>query len=182
MPFGSEMLEGRVENFSCEFLHHVRRAFLLTSCLHTCRVTSAAIDRTHFVLRIDRHSWGPASRALYPLLVTVVASRVWHPGTFPRPMKLLTWNIRHGGGTRLAHIVEELAAFDADVIALTEYRVQPGRELRAELIERAWPSVETTEPTGSGFEQDAPVEHREAAEHLSAGACRPCPTPPPTSA
>jgi exonuclease III len=64
-------------------------------------------------------------------------------------MKLLTWNIRHGGGARLALIVEELAAYDADVIALTEYRTTPGRELRAALAERGWPYVETTEPSGN---------------------------------
>ena len=37
-------------------------------------------------------------------------------------MKILAWNIQHGGGTRLARIVEEVSAFDADVIALTEFR------------------------------------------------------------
>jgi exodeoxyribonuclease III len=64
-------------------------------------------------------------------------------------MKLLTWNIRHGGGARLARIIEELAAHDAHVIALTEYRARPGRELRAALIERGWPYVETTLPSGN---------------------------------
>src|SRR4051812_39242533 len=64
-------------------------------------------------------------------------------------MTLLTWNIRHGGGARLARIVEELAAHDADVIALTEYRPGPGRELRAGLRERGWPHVETTDPIGN---------------------------------
>ena len=60
-------------------------------------------------------------------------------------MKLLTWNIRHGGGTRLARIAEELAAHDADVIALTEYRAGPGKELCAELADRGWPHVATTD-------------------------------------
>lgn len=68
--------------------------------------------------------------------------------TYPT-MRLLTWNIRHGGGTRLSRIVEELAAYDADVIALTEYRAGPGKELRGELFERGWPHVETTYPTES---------------------------------
>ncbi|HTP30812.1 MAG TPA: endonuclease/exonuclease/phosphatase family protein [Bryobacteraceae bacterium] len=62
-------------------------------------------------------------------------------------MKLLTWNIRHGGGTRLPRIIEEIAAYDADVIALTEYRAGPGKELRAALFERGWRHVETTGPT-----------------------------------
>jgi exonuclease III len=64
-------------------------------------------------------------------------------------MKLLCWNIRQGGGTRIARIVEELAAHDADLIALTEYRTAPGKELRAKLRERGWPHVETTESTGN---------------------------------
>jgi exonuclease III len=62
-------------------------------------------------------------------------------------MKLLTWNIRQGGGTRLPRIVEELAAYDADVIALTEYRAGPGKELRRALLKRGWSNVETTDPT-----------------------------------
>jgi exonuclease III len=65
-------------------------------------------------------------------------------------MRLLSWNIRHGGGARLARIVEELAAHDPDVIALTEYRAGPGKELRAALGDRGWPHVETTGPAGNG--------------------------------
>src|SRR5437764_1149921 len=65
------------------------------------------------------------------------------------PMKLLTWNIQHGGGTRLARIVEEVAAYDADVIALTEFRDRPGTALRAAMLERGWPYIETTNPTGN---------------------------------
>jgi exonuclease III len=61
-------------------------------------------------------------------------------------VKLLSWNIRQGGGTRLARIVEELAAHDADLIALNEYRTAPGRELYAELSDRGWPHLETTSP------------------------------------
>ena|SRR5215831_10301730 len=63
-------------------------------------------------------------------------------------MTLLTWNIRHGGGARIGRIVEELTAYDADVIALTEYRADPGRELCSALREHGWPHVETTNPTG----------------------------------
>jgi hypothetical protein len=63
-------------------------------------------------------------------------------------VKLLSWNIRQGGGTRLACIVEEIAAHDADLIALTEYRTAPGMELCPELGERGWPHVKTTLPTG----------------------------------
>jgi hypothetical protein len=64
-------------------------------------------------------------------------------------MKLLTWHIRHGDGARLASIVEELAAYDADVIALTEYRAVPGKELRAATRECGWPYVVTAAPSGT---------------------------------
>jgi exonuclease III len=64
-------------------------------------------------------------------------------------MKLLAWNIRHGGGARLARIVEELAAYDADVIALTEYRAGPGEKLCAAMRERGWVFAETTNPSGT---------------------------------
>jgi endonuclease/exonuclease/phosphatase family metal-dependent hydrolase len=37
-------------------------------------------------------------------------------------VKLLAWNIQHGGGTRLVRIVEEISAYDPDVIAVTEFR------------------------------------------------------------
>src|SRR5690348_5278595 len=64
-------------------------------------------------------------------------------------MKLLSWNIRQGGGTRLARIVEEIAAYDADVIALTEYRLEPGKELRRALDDRGWGYAETSKPAGN---------------------------------
>src|SRR4051812_49757597 len=63
-------------------------------------------------------------------------------------MKVLAWNIRHGGGARIARIVEELTAHDPDVIALTEYRAAPGKQLAGELAERGWAHVVTTNPTG----------------------------------
>jgi len=64
-------------------------------------------------------------------------------------MILLTWNIRHGGGARVARIVEEIAAHDPDVIALTEYRARPGKVLSEILFERGWRHVETTNPSGN---------------------------------
>jgi len=63
-------------------------------------------------------------------------------------VKLLAWNIQHGGGARLPRIVEEIAAYDPDVIAVTEFRTGPGVALGAALKERGLPNVETTHPTG----------------------------------
>jgi exonuclease III len=48
----------------------------------------------------------------------------------------------------MASIVEELTAYDADVIALTEYRAEPGKQLCATLGERGWTNVETTQAAG----------------------------------
>jgi exodeoxyribonuclease III len=64
-------------------------------------------------------------------------------------MRLLTWNIQHGGGTRIPRIVEEISAYDPDVVAVTEYRATPGIALRAAMKERGLPFCETTNPPGS---------------------------------
>ena len=86
-------------------------------------------------------------------------------------MKLLTWNIRHGGGTRIARIVEEISAYDADVIALTEFRDRPGTALHAALLERGWPYFETTNPTGN-------VNGIAAFSRTPMRRTRSCPAPP----
>jgi len=59
-------------------------------------------------------------------------------------MRLLAWNIQHGGGTCLTRIVEEVSAYDPDVIAVTEFR--PGVALSAAMKEMGLPHVETTRP------------------------------------
>ena len=47
-------------------------------------------------------------------------------------MRVLTWNIRAGGGSRLPRIAAALEAHQADVLVLTEYRTgAAGQELRA---------------------------------------------------
>src|SRR5438874_1489422 len=49
-------------------------------------------------------------------------------------MRLLAWNIRQGGGTRLARIADALADHDADILVLSEYRGgEAARRLRAAL-------------------------------------------------
>jgi exonuclease III len=37
-------------------------------------------------------------------------------------MRLLAWNIRQGGGSRLPRIAEALKRHDADIVVLSEYR------------------------------------------------------------
>jgi exodeoxyribonuclease III len=46
-------------------------------------------------------------------------------------MRLLAWNIRQGGGSRLARIAAALARHDADILVLSEYR---GGEAAARLL------------------------------------------------
>lgn len=56
-----------------------------------------------------------------------------------RAVRLLTWNIMHGGGgTRLPHIGLSLIGSGADVIAITEFRTARGGSLRAVLADHGW--------------------------------------------
>jgi hypothetical protein len=49
-------------------------------------------------------------------------------------MRLLAWNIRQGGGSRLARIADALAHHKADILVLSEYRGgEAGVRLRAAL-------------------------------------------------
>jgi exonuclease III len=49
-------------------------------------------------------------------------------------VKLMTWNIRQGGGSRLERIAAALARHEADVLVLTEYRGgEAGKRLRTVL-------------------------------------------------
>ena len=40
-------------------------------------------------------------------------------------MRLLAWNIRQGGGSRLPRIADALKRHDADIVVLSEYRGGP---------------------------------------------------------
>lgn len=54
-------------------------------------------------------------------------------------MRLLTWNLQHGGGRRIDRIVECLRPYEADVIVLSEFRNnEPGVALRARLKEEGY--------------------------------------------
>ena len=37
-------------------------------------------------------------------------------------MRVVTWNLQHGGGRRVDQVVEALEAYEADVLVLSEYR------------------------------------------------------------
>jgi hypothetical protein len=49
-------------------------------------------------------------------------------------VKLLAWNIQHGGGARLPRIVEEITAYDPDVIVVAEFGTGYGRRPEREGI------------------------------------------------
>jgi exonuclease III len=61
-------------------------------------------------------------------------------------MRLLSWNIQAGGGVRLPRIVEEISAYDADIIALTAFRTKTAKALCDALRDRGWPYVENSNP------------------------------------
>ncbi len=62
-------------------------------------------------------------------------------------MRLLSWNIRQGGGRRLAAICDAIIGHAPDIIILTEYRSIPGKSLLSRLADLAWPHVATCEPS-----------------------------------
>jgi exonuclease III len=62
---------------------------------------------------------------------------------------IIAWNIQHGGGNRIPRIVEEISAYDPDVVAVTEYRATPGIALCAAMKGRGLPYCETTNPSGN---------------------------------
>jgi exonuclease III len=64
-------------------------------------------------------------------------------------MKILFWNIQHGGGKRLGQIVQTVTQHSPDLIAFAEYRVSPGRRLVESLGNGGWNYVESTDPGGT---------------------------------
>ena len=78
-------------------------------------------------------------------------------------MRLLTWNILHGGGPRrVPETVLTLLEHDADVIALSEYRASMGGQIRAVLAQHGWNHQLCTNPpartNGLLLASRAPIE------------------------
>ena len=61
-------------------------------------------------------------------------------------MRLVSWNIRHGGGRRRDAIHNTLVGHAPDIIVLTEYRSGPGQPLLKGLAEAGWPHIATSNP------------------------------------
>lgn len=54
-------------------------------------------------------------------------------------MRIITWNIRHGGGTRVDSIIRRLINKDADLVVITEYRNnENGVKIRQALLEAGY--------------------------------------------
>jgi len=64
-------------------------------------------------------------------------------------VRLLAWNILHGGGSRMARIVEEISAYDPDVVAVTEFRARPGAALSEAMKEIDLRHAESTRPAAN---------------------------------
>jgi exodeoxyribonuclease-3 len=63
-------------------------------------------------------------------------------------MKILSWNIQHGGGTRDVRIVSAIANHNPDIIALTEFRARPGLTLCQAFAANGWPHIASSSPAG----------------------------------
>lgn len=54
-------------------------------------------------------------------------------------LSILSWNIRQGGGTRVAKITMQLKTFNADIVVLSEYRNNDsGMKIRASLLNHGY--------------------------------------------
>src|SRR5437764_12765595 len=66
-------------------------------------------------------------------------------------LRLLAWNIRQGGGTRLARIIAAIAQHEADVLVISEYRGgKSGERLRAALASTGYAHVTGATPPAGG--------------------------------
>lgn len=64
-------------------------------------------------------------------------------------MRVLNWNVRQGGGTRVPEICRHIAAIAPDLLVLSEFQTRYESPLRAALKAAGLPFVETSEPAPS---------------------------------
>lgn len=64
-------------------------------------------------------------------------------------MRVLSWNIRHGGGRRLSQIAESIRKYDPDIVVLIEFRRSATAPLVQELRACGWPHVIDSSPEGN---------------------------------
>ena len=61
-------------------------------------------------------------------------------------VKLLSWNIRSGGGKRCDAIADAIGSYDADVVALSEYRPRSSAPLLRQLEDRGYGHFVLSDP------------------------------------
>ncbi len=63
-------------------------------------------------------------------------------------MRVISWNVRHGGGNRVAAIIDSLAAYEADVIVLVEFHQGPTGQALRFALDRLGFKNQATAPAG----------------------------------
>ncbi len=63
-------------------------------------------------------------------------------------MRVLNWNISHGGGSRVAAICHHIEDVSPDLLALTEFQTRNEPSLRAHLKRLGYPVHRDIEPGG----------------------------------
>ncbi|WP_239645550.1 endonuclease/exonuclease/phosphatase family protein [Mycobacterium sp. UM_CSW] len=63
-------------------------------------------------------------------------------------MRVLNWNISHGGGSRVQAICQHIEDVHPDLLALTEFQTRNETLLRAHLQRLGYPFIATSNPTG----------------------------------
>jgi exonuclease III len=87
-------------------------------------------------------------------------------------VKVLSWNILQGGGRRVEAIAQSVERHDADVVALTEYRIKGSAALVRRLREAGWVHVLATDPPGNDY--GLCVLSRVPVSRVESGAEMPC--------
>ena len=63
-------------------------------------------------------------------------------------MRIIGWNIRAGGGKRIDRIADQIDAWCADIVVLSEYRgTPPGQQLAESLRHRGFTHQRWADPT-----------------------------------
>ena len=61
-------------------------------------------------------------------------------------MRVLNWNIKQGGGSRIAAICNHIEDVSPDLLALTEFQTRNEPSLRAHLERLGYPFIATSNP------------------------------------
>lgn len=64
-------------------------------------------------------------------------------------MRLLNWNIGHGGGTRIPAICRHIEHVSPELLALTEFQTRNESSLRAHFEQLGYPFIATSNPPGN---------------------------------